>query len=225
MIVDFLLDRYKPGYVEVIGSISVQVIYLLTGLVMERLRPRYRSDTTSKMIVESFRNHVVATAMHFGYVTYRAGQPVLSWDFPRPYHLPPWQVMARDVVIGLVIRDVLFWVIHRLWHLPGIYQLVHAKHHELKDPTAHHVFTISYMSVVDFIILYGSLVVAVAKGLNMDISTALTFAFISAVGEQVKLVWGDEKHDEHHADGSVNFGVYGFTDWVLGTASSEFPLP
>lgn len=222
MIVDFLLDRYKPGYVEVMGSVYVQVVYLLFGLIMERLRPRYRSETTPKMIVECFRNHVVATAMHFGYVAYRAGQPVLSWDIPRPYALPSWQTMARDVIIALFIRDVLFWFIHRLWHLPGVYELIHAKHHELKDPTTHHVFTISYMSLVDFILLYGSLVVAIAKGMDMDIATALTFAFVSAVGEQVKLVWGDEAHDEHHLDGSANFGVYGFMDWVFGTNSRGF---
>ena len=97
------------------------------------------------------------------------------------------------------------------------YKFVHAKHHKVRHPGQHHILTISYMSVTDFVFLYGIPVVAIAKLLEMNIVTTLLYSFVSAAGEQVKLVWGDEAHDEHHLSGKGNYGVYGVTDWVFGT--------
>lgn len=114
---------------------------------------------------------------------------------------------------------MVFWAIHRVWHVRGVYEFVHAKHHEVIHPGEHHVWTISYMGVVDFVFLYGMPVVVVAKVLEMNLVTTLVFSFVSAAGEQVKLVWGDEAHDEHHVDGGVNFGAYGVMDAICGTGS------
>jgi len=75
------------------------------------------------------------------------------------------------------------------------------------------------MSVADFVFLYGVPVVAVAKVLEMNIVTTLLFSFVSAAGEQVKLVWGDEAHDEHHLGKPGNYGAYGVMDWLCGTSS------
>jgi len=214
-----LMDRYSPGYIEIMGSVSVQLVYLAFGLLVERLRPAYKSSTTPKMMTQSLRNHVVATLIHVAYVMSRGGESVLTRTFARPYHAPTWTEVVRDLIIGLLLRDALFWAIHRLWHAPGIYELIHSKHHELTHPGEHHILTISYMSVADFVFLYGVPVVAVAKVLEMNIVTTLLFSFVSAAGEQVKLVWGDEAHDEHHLGKPGNYGAYGVMDWLCGTSS------
>ncbi|KAK0667032.1 fatty acid hydroxylase domain-containing protein 2 [Cercophora samala] len=213
-----LLTHLSPGYVEILGSISVQAIYLLFGLIIESLRPAYKSLTTRKMITHSIRNHIVATLLHVAYVVSRNGKSVLTHTFITPYTYPSWTEIIRDLAIGLLLRDVVFWVIHRVWHLPGVYDMVHAKHHEVLEPGNYHVWTISYMSMVDFVFLYGAPVVLIVKMMEMNIVTTLLFAFVSAAGEQVKLGWGDERHDEHHKLKDVNFGTYGVVDWVCGTA-------
>ncbi len=217
---DHLLTLYPPGYIEIMGSISIQIIYLIFGLIVEHFRPAYTSSTTPKMIVHSLRNHVIATSLHILYVFAHSGDSVLTRTFIPPYQLPSLAEFFRDLAMSLLLRDVVFWAIHRVWHLPVLYPFVHAKHHEITHPVNHHIWTISYMSAVDFVLLYGIPVVAVAKVLEMNILTTLLFAFVSAAGEQVKLVFGDEAHDEHHLDGGVNFGVYGLMDWVFGTGSS-----
>lgn len=50
------------------------------------------------------------------------------------------------------------------------------------------MWTISYMSIADFLFLYGAPIVAVAKMLEIDIITTMLFTLISAVAEQMKLV-------------------------------------
>ncbi|KAM7197432.1 fatty acid hydroxylase superfamily protein [Naviculisporaceae sp. PSN 640] len=177
-ILDALLDRYPAGYVEILGSISVQLVYLVFGLAMERLRPAYTSSTTRKMIFQSLRNHIVATSIHVLYVFSRGGKSVLTDTFATGLHMPSWTELATHLAIGVVMRDVVFWTIHRLWHVPGVYELVHAKHHEVVYPGVHHVWTISYMGMVDFVFLYGLPVVLVAKTLEMNLITTLVFAFV-----------------------------------------------
>ncbi|KAK5654709.1 hypothetical protein OQA88_7033 [Cercophora sp. LCS_1] len=182
--IESLLARYPPGYVEVLGSTSIQILYLAFGLLIEAIRPRYKSSTSRKMILHSLRNHTVATAMHFAYVVFHSGASVLTRTFNRPYTPPsPFEVITH-LLIGLLMRDVIFWSIHRLWHARGVYKWVHKKHHEVRHPAEHHVWTISYMTVVDFVFLYGAPVIIVAKMLEMDIVTTLIFAFVSAAGEQ-----------------------------------------
>lgn len=218
---NYLLARYAPGQVEVLGSVMVQLIYIAFGLLIEhKIRPAYNSKTTRKMLIHSMRNHVVATLIHVGYVVYHRGESVLTRTFIPPYRLPPLTEAAMHLVLAFMLRDVVFWVIHRIWHLPGIYDLIHEKHHQVLTPGEHHILTISYMSVVDFVVLYGLPIVGVAKLLEMDIFVTLLYAFVSAAGEQVKLVCGDEMHDEHHLDGRVNFGAYGITDWLFGTVGT-----
>lgn len=104
--VDALLDRYPPGYIEIMGSISVQLVYFIFGLLMERLRPAYTSSTTRKMIMQSLRNHIVASGIHVLYVFFRGGESVLMDTFTRPYHPPSLAELAGHLVAGVLMRDV-----------------------------------------------------------------------------------------------------------------------
>ncbi|EFQ28010.1 fatty acid hydroxylase superfamily protein [Colletotrichum graminicola] len=214
---DALMRRYPAGYVEIMGSVSVQLVYLAFGLVLEQLRPSYASETTPAMMAQSLRNHVVATLTHVAFVVAMGGQSMLTRTFIPPYSLPSAAEVVRDLAVGLLLRDAVFYAIHRLWHAPGVYKRVHAKHHEIRHPGRHHVLTISYMSVADFMFLYGFPVVGIAKLLEMNLATTLAFSFVSAVGEQVKLLWGDDAHDDHHLRLAPNYGVYGLMDALCGT--------
>lgn len=215
--IDNLLDRYAAGYVEILGSVFIQLLYLLNGLIVEMIRPPYTSVTSFKMILQSLRNHLIATALHITYVICHDGSSVLTRTFIRPYRTPAMVEFGIHMLIGIFLWDFIFWFIHFVWHLPGIYEWIHAKHHEVKNPREHHVWTISFMSIVDFVFLYGLPVVAVAKILEMNIITTLAFALYSAVGEQTKLAFGDVAHDEHHRNGKCNFGSLGLADRMMGT--------
>lgn len=216
---DNLIDRYPTGYVEVLASVSIQVIYLLLGLFIESTRAPYTSMTSRRMLVHSLLNHVAATLVHIMYVLSMGGKGVLTRTYIQPYALPAWRELVSDLVVGMVLRDIVFYFLHRMSHLPGIYERIHAKHHEIRQPREHHVWTISYMSTIDFLSLYGLPVIIVAKVLEMNILTTMTFALISAAGEQIQLISGGDSHEEHHVNMTVNYGIYGLMDNMLGTSS------
>jgi sterol desaturase/sphingolipid hydroxylase (fatty acid hydroxylase superfamily) len=219
--IDGLLARFSAGWIEVFADVSIQLTYLAFGLIVELLRPPYSSKTTKKMMLQSIRNHFVGAGIHIAYVLYKGGAPVLSSTYARPFIIPSLKEIVGDLIMALVLRDAICYLIHRFWHLPGVYETVHAKHHEILEPGNHHCWTVSYMSMTDFIFLYGGPVVIIAKMLELSIVTVAIFAFLSAVGEQVKLVYGDESHDEHHVNGTVNFGTYGLMDSLCGTSGAS----
>ncbi|EPE08518.1 sterol desaturase [Ophiostoma piceae UAMH 11346] len=221
-VMDGLLDKYSAGYVEVGASVSIQLVYLVFGIVVERVRGKYSSETTWTMMAESLRNHVVATAIHILYVNVNGGNPALTRTYAiRPYQLPSWEEFVAHLAIGLLLRDFIFYFIHRFWHIPSVYKAVHSKHHEIIYPTKHNVLTISYMGLYDFLFLYGMPVIMIAKVLEMNLFTTMMFSFVSAVGEQFKLMFGDEGHDEHHLSGKGPYGVYGVSDTVFEFFESQ----
>jgi len=218
--IDTFIDRYPAGWVEVFADVSIQLTYLALGLVVEWIRPSYNSKSSKKMVLQSLRNHAAGVIMHVCSVFYMRGEPMLTRTFLRPYSLPSWGEVVGDVFTALVLRDVVCYTIHRLWHMPGVYKHIHAKHHQILDPREHHVWTVSYMSFADFLFLYACPVMAIAKVLEMNIVTVAAFALISSVGEQWNLVYGNQSHDDHHATGKLNYGVYGIMDTILGTSGA-----
>ncbi|GKT84975.1 C-4 methylsterol oxidase [Colletotrichum tofieldiae] len=168
---DMLIERYPAGYIEIMGAFPCSWFTWLSGCSWngcgpQPLEPR-RGDHDPCRLCD----------VH-------GGQSMLTRTFIQPYSLPSWREFARDLAVGLLLRDAVFYIIHRIWHAPGVYERVHAKHHEIKHPGNHHVLTISYMSVADFMFLYGFPVVGIAKLLEMNLATTLAFSFVSAVGSR-----------------------------------------
>lgn len=215
-----MIDDYPAGYIEILSNVVIQVVYLTAGLMIECFRPTYKSRTSWRMLRQSLRNHALAVILHVAFVTAIGGRSVLSRTFSKPFNLPQWREVVSDLVIGVVLREVIFYFIHRFWHFPSVYERVHAKHHEILDPAEHHVWITSYMTYTDFLFLYGLPVLAVIKLLEMNIVTTMLFSLVAAMGEPIQLIVGNDiAHDEHHKDGSVNFGSYGFMDSLFGTYS------
>lgn len=50
--------------------------------------------------------------------------------------LPSTTVLVRDILVGIVIRDMVFYYLHRLFHHPLFYGPFHKKHHEFNAPVA-----------------------------------------------------------------------------------------
>lgn len=216
--IDGLISRYPSNYIETLVVASLQAVYLLVGLFLERIRPPYSSETSRGMLVRSLWNHVVASLVHAVQVIWITGQPVLTRTFiMRPYELPSWKEMLGHILLGLLLRDVIFYAIHKLWHTRKLYKRIHAKHHEVKRPGQHHIWTISYMTAVDFYFLYGAPVIAAAKLLEMNIVTLVVFGLVSATGEQIKLICGEPGHDRHHLDRTGDYGVYWVTDAIVNS--------
>jgi sterol desaturase/sphingolipid hydroxylase (fatty acid hydroxylase superfamily) len=50
--------------------------------------------------------------------------------------LPSVREIARDFVISVIVREILFYYSHRLGHVPALYKRIHKMHHKFTAPIA-----------------------------------------------------------------------------------------
>ncbi|KAJ9051771.1 hypothetical protein DSO57_1001529 [Entomophthora muscae] len=50
--------------------------------------------------------------------------------------LPSTFMVLRDLLLSMVLRDMIFYYLHRLFHHPAVYATFHKKHHEFTAPIA-----------------------------------------------------------------------------------------
>lgn len=127
------------------------------------------------------------------------------------------------MIISRISMEVLFYAIHRLFHLPLFYKLVHKKHHEVKNPIG--IATL-YMSLPDLYIgnalpLYLPLVILSAHPITIKLWIVIT-TFIAVIFSHSGFSDISDEHDYHHSNSNKNFGTNLFMDKLCGTY--YFPL-
>jgi sterol desaturase/sphingolipid hydroxylase (fatty acid hydroxylase superfamily) len=146
---------------------------------------------------------------------------------------PSLTTNAWQVVFFMLVEDFLFYLTHRILHLPQFYQKFHKKHHEFKVTVS---IASEYSTPVEFVL--GNLMpVAVGpvllRSLGVHIVTWLMFVSFrlihSAEGHSGYLVpWSPFRflplgasakfHDDHHLKNRGNFGsIFMIWDTVFGT--------
>jgi len=143
-----------------------------------------------------------------------------------------WKRLIKETVLISLLADVCFYLMHRVVHRPGLYQIFHKKHHEFKYSMAmaHH-----YMEY------HEALLFALPQALppimlmpffgRMHVLSMWLGMFFTQFGAILGHAgWNfvtlpswfpffrPQYHDFHHVDYSVNFGAnFEFTDKLFGT--------
>lgn len=127
-------------------------------------------------------------------------------------------ICIKDIFISRFVTEVLFYSIHRLAHIPSIYQTVHKKHHEIITPIG--ISTV-YMTVLDFYFanvlpIYFPVIMLNSHPFTIKLwSIGTTLAAI--IGGHSGLKYIAESHDYHHTLFTKNFGTDLFMDSLFGT--------
>lgn len=137
--------------------------------------------------------------------------------------------MIAQVLAVLVIYDLMFYWVHRLFHLPFLMRHVHAIHHKVRSPRSIDDF---YLHVVDaawvITLFFSSVAVVGPLSTNTLILTLFVYVFIHNTLHSglnfphplFKLTnyWA-RKHDAHHnTNVSANFGsIFPIWDVMFGT--------
>lgn len=154
-------------------------------------------------------------------------------------------------VLALVITDVYFYGIHRLFHsVDSIYKYAHAFHHVFTLPRA---LATLYTGAIEMIVLNQMSVSIAPWFLQMTFFETIVWSVLAAINVLIdhsgltvsinvcsltppsviemnqnefnvktpKISWlaKSKIHDEHHLHYNVNYGTFGFCDWLFSTTS------
>lgn len=141
-------------------------------------------------------------------------------------NLPPLYIVFTHIFISSLTNDFLFYFMHRLFHHPSLYEMVHKKHHEYKGTIG---FAAEYSHPIES--LTANLIPTFLAPLLLGTHAAvwlswLTYRVIETYESHSGYNFGKfsfagvaEYHDYHHTHNLGNYGVGEFFDALFRTNS------
>ena len=203
------------------------VVDLLQPAVFWNGRIQHQSKQPSRRQIISclglvLWNHVYLIGSHFLWLWFLGFRYA---NFRIDPQLPSLGEVIRHCIVGVPIRDVLFYYVHRLMHTKTMYRLFHRVHHEFRAPIA---LAAVYSHTVDHALqnampIFMAMWVQRAHFVTVFLFTAVALvdAAVSHSGYSLWRIPSVEDHDIHHEKSNVNFGVIGMMDWLHGTHAKQ----
>lgn len=126
---------------------------------------------------------------------------------------------VTDTVLCRIFTEILFYIIHRTFHLNIFYKHIHKKHHEIIAPIG---ISAVYMTVIDFYIanilpIYLPMIILGAHPITIKVWGIIT-TLSAVVAGHSGFKYISNTHDYHHSLFTKNFGTDLFMDKLFGTA-------
>ena len=128
--------------------------------------------------------------------------------------------MPFQCLLCIVCYDLWFYAVHRLLHVPILYNRFHYQHHAYRHPRAEHTFTASLVenTVSGLGILLPFLVISVNFA---EFGFAWLFCFIRGVARHdLRAGFLSKHHLAHHLYPDCNYSAW-YIDWLFGTLLSK----
>ena len=144
---------------------------------------------------------------------------IMAWTQVNNIHYFSIGKCLFDLVVSIFLVDIFLYIMHRIFHIPYIYQNFHKKHHEIISPVG---VSALYMTTTDFYfgntlptflplyILGAHRITTIIWLIGVIINTT----FFAHSGYSVA-----NYHDKHHLLFNKNYGAHVFMDKLFGTYS------
>ena len=226
--------RYKPGHMEIAGVITAQLagiaipatFYLLLDVLFPEFSKRHKVQNAGRQptwaqiwhcVRVSMFNQIWVSFLHsIGIYIIGVEQSLLIMN----PHIPSLNTLMADFLLGLVAREVLYYI-HRALHHPSIYVCIHKMHHKYTDPIS---FAAEYAHPVEHILasIHPIILPLTLKGTHFLSLMAFTVfqlweAAADYSGYDFLKLPPASIHDLHHEKFRVNYSTLGTMDWIHGT--------
>jgi sterol desaturase/sphingolipid hydroxylase (fatty acid hydroxylase superfamily) len=165
----------------------------------------------------------------------RSGATLLYADIDRY----GWWYLGISFAAVLCLQDTYFYFVHRLFHHPALFRLIHYGHHRSGDPTPWTSFAFDLPEAIVQAIFFAGIVFIVPVHfavLGSALIVMTIWSIFNHLGLELfpasfarhwlgKWAIGSTHHSYHHRDRHVHFGLY-FTFWdrLLGTQDPDYDL-
>lgn len=125
-----------------------------------------------------------------------------------------------DLIFSIILVDVFLYIMHRIFHIPYLYQTFHKKHHEIISPIG---FSSLYMTTTDFYL--GNTLPTFLPMYIMGAHRITTIIWLVGVIINTTFFahsgyWMANYHDKHHSLFNKNYGADVFMDKLFQTYSN-----
>jgi sterol desaturase/sphingolipid hydroxylase (fatty acid hydroxylase superfamily) len=237
-----LLQRYPPTTIEFFGTSIIQLVcfwfvsafYIALPYLFPAFSARHKLQKQEKQptfaeiwecFLVVFRNQVFSICLQLGIslLHTKLGRP--------PSHrfdltLPGPAEVARDIILSILLREILFYYIHRLLHHPSIYPTIHKPHHRFTAPVA---LAAQHATVTEH--LFANIIPVSLPPIILKCHVVTFWAFLILELLQTTMVHSGydffaglaRMHDLHHEKFVVCFGTVGLLDWLHKTGGEHGP--
>ncbi|KAG6831253.1 hypothetical protein H0H92_011763 [Tricholoma furcatifolium] len=226
------IEFYGTAVLQLVFFWGISAIYVALPYILPAFSARHKLQKQEKQptvpeLWDCFtvvsRNQTISTLFHIGMLKLDAhlGRPP-AYRFDAA--LPGAMEIIRDLAFGILLREILFYYTHRLFHHPALYPSVHKPHHRFTAPVAlaaqyatvtEHIFANILPISIPLMIMHSHIV-------TFWLFLALELVETTTVHSGYDFFAGSaRRHDSHHEKFMVNFGTVGLLDWVHGTSKLD----
>lgn len=228
-----IVTTYPPSQIEFYGTLLVQILFFWVPALLytavdyflpnysarHKLQPFPSKQPTAAQIRHCFlvvlRNQVQNTLIGLLMSYYSPSSSFqITTSFPTLFEF------TRDFLSCWLLREILFYIAHRILHVPALYRRFHKTHHEFTAPVA---LSAQYCHPLEQLLANTLPIALPPVVLRTNLLTMWGFLAYQLV-ETASVhsgydFWGGwaKHHDLHHERFWGNFGAVGWVDWMVGT--------
>jgi sterol desaturase/sphingolipid hydroxylase (fatty acid hydroxylase superfamily) len=170
--------------VNLVTRLIVDIFYMILYRVQPRSLEKYRTNRTWLWETDKqYNSKIFYTTSHFILINILLVIPLITLTFDEnrdhnridPYLVPEWYVSFGQIMIGLIMYDFMFFVIHRTLHMKSFYW-IHKMHHEYNNPVIWSDAHTSLLEVI-FVAIIPNIIIGIF--IQMHIYTQLMFTIVS----------------------------------------------
>lgn len=231
--------RHHPGVIEILVSATAQVVGFLlpafayrlldvlwpTWSAQHKLQPAEQQPSAWDVVdcvVVFFVNHVFLVCAQLTLLAVVGGFEFSRTLFIVDPGLPSAVELVVHCLLGCLLREVLFYYVHRLLHhSPALYRPIHRQHHRFTAPLA---LSAVYSHAIDHVLENALPIALPMMLLRAPVLTVFVFAVLvlwdaalAHSGYDFFRIPSVEMHDRHHRDMRVGHSILEIMDWLHGT--------